>query len=212
MKRSGQVAALVLVPFFAFSQSVPGADQIQLQLKKSAAQGEIEMHSQMALPVSAMYPEYVIQQSSNLVNWTAVAGPFSGSVGVSDELLRVAVPTTGAHAFYRVVANVKLAAGGVIGRDAPDLEQGTGIVPPLGLLHVLLKAQERGALGEEDGEGRQRYIGYCKLPVGVGACIGQTGRDGALALDYFIKSGAHSCAEECRYDAKSTSYNRVTTR
>ena len=66
----------------------------------------------MALPVSAMYPEYVIQQSSNLVNWTTVAGPFSGSVGVSDEFLRVAVPTAGAHAFYRVVANVKLAAGG----------------------------------------------------------------------------------------------------
>ena len=75
MKRSGQLAALVLLPFFAFCQSVPGADQIQLQLKKSAAQGEIEMHSQMALPVSAMYPEYVIQQSSNLVNWTTVAGP-----------------------------------------------------------------------------------------------------------------------------------------
>ncbi len=112
MKRSGQLAALVLVPFFAFCQSVPGADQIHLQLKKTSAQGEIEVHSQMALPVSGMYPEYVIQQSSNLVNWTAVAGPFSGGIGVSDELLRVAVPTAGAHAFYRVVANVKLAAGG----------------------------------------------------------------------------------------------------
>lgn len=66
----------------------------------------------MALPVSAMYPEYVIQQSTNLVNWTTVAGPFSGSVGVSDEFLRVAVPTADSHAFYRVVANVKVAAGG----------------------------------------------------------------------------------------------------
>lgn len=108
----------MLVPFFAFCQSIPGADQIKLQLKKSATHDEIEVHSQMALPVSAMYPEYVIQQSSNLVSWTAVAGPFSGSVGVSDELLRVAVPTAGAHAFYRVVANVKLAAGGGGSGDA----------------------------------------------------------------------------------------------
>jgi hypothetical protein len=46
------------------------------------------------------------------VNWTTVAGPFSGSVGVSDEFLRVAVPTAGTHAFYRVVANVNVAAGG----------------------------------------------------------------------------------------------------
>jgi len=66
----------------------------------------------MALPVSAMYPEYVIQQSSDMVNWTTAAGPFSGSVGVSDEMLRVAVPTAGPQVFYRVVANVKMAAGG----------------------------------------------------------------------------------------------------
>jgi hypothetical protein len=112
MKRSGPLKALALGAFFVVCQSVPGADQIQLQLKKSATQGEIGLHSQMGLPVSAMYPEYVIQQSSNLVDWTTVAGPIAGSVGVSDEFLRAAVPTAGAHAFYRVVANVKLAAGG----------------------------------------------------------------------------------------------------
>ena len=112
MKRSGHFAILMLVAFFGFCQSNFSADQITLQLKKSAAQGEIGLHSQMELPVSAMYPEYLIQQSSNLVNWTTVAGPFSGSVGVSDEFLRVAVPTAGSHAFYRVVANVKMAEGG----------------------------------------------------------------------------------------------------
>lgn len=112
MKRSSLLGVLVLLPFFAVCQSVPGADQIQLQLKKSSTHGEIEMHSQMALPVSAMYPEYVIQQSSNLVSWTTVAGPIAGSVGVSGEFLRVTVPTAGAQAFYRVIANVKLAAGG----------------------------------------------------------------------------------------------------
>src|SRR5580765_7772298 len=107
MKRLCQLASLILVTLFAFCRSAPGEDQIQLQLRKSAAQGEIELHSQMELPVSAMYPEYVIQQSSNMVNWATAVGPFSGSVGVSDEFLRVAVPTDGSQLFYRVVANVK---------------------------------------------------------------------------------------------------------
>jgi len=112
MKPSTYFKRLVLIALTVFCQSAFSADQISLQLKKSAAQGEIALHSQMGLPVSAMYPEYVIQQSTNLVNWTTVAGPFSGSVGVSDEFLRVAVPTPGAQAFYRVVANVKVSTGG----------------------------------------------------------------------------------------------------
>lgn len=72
----------------------------------------------MALPVSAMYPEYFIQQSSNMVNWTTVAGPIAGSVGVSDEFLRVSVRAAGNHFFYRVSANVKLAAAGTSVGDA----------------------------------------------------------------------------------------------
>jgi hypothetical protein len=112
MKHSDRLAAIILMAFCAFCPSAPGEDRIQLQLTKSSAQGEIGLHSQMDLPVSGMYPEYVIQQSSNMVNWTTAAGPFTGSVGVSDELLRVAVPTDGPQLFYRVVANVKVAAGG----------------------------------------------------------------------------------------------------
>jgi len=112
MKPSGHFTAVALLALSAFWQSAVCADQITLQLKKSAAQGEIGLRSQMALPVSSMYPEYVIQQSSNLTDWATVAGPISGSMGVSDEFLRVAVPTSGSHAFYRVVANVKTAVGG----------------------------------------------------------------------------------------------------
>ncbi len=112
MKRLGCLTELVLMAFLTLCQSVRAEDQIQLQLRKSESQGEIGLHSQMGLPVSGMYPEYVIQQSSNLVDWTTVAGPFSGSVGVSDEYLRAAVPTVGDRAFYRVVASVKLDAGG----------------------------------------------------------------------------------------------------
>ena len=112
MKCFPPLSGLLLLVFFAASQSVTGADQIQLEFKKSAAQGEIRMRSQMGLPVSAMYPEYVIQQSSNMVNWTTVAGPFSGTVGSSDELLRVAVPTPDPLLFYRAIANVKVATGG----------------------------------------------------------------------------------------------------
>jgi hypothetical protein len=112
MKPSSYFKGLGLIVLVSFGLSALGADQITLQLKKSTGQGEIGLHSQMTLPVSAMYPEYVIQQSTNLVNWTTVAGPFSGSVGVSDEFRRVAVPTPGTKAFYRVIANVKVAAGG----------------------------------------------------------------------------------------------------
>src|SRR5437016_336007 len=89
-----------------------GADQITLQFKQSVAQGEVDLHTQMGLPVGAMYPEYTILLSTNLVDWQAVAGPISGSVGVSDELLRVAVPLAGERAFYRVMASVKLAPAG----------------------------------------------------------------------------------------------------
>lgn len=113
MKSSSQFKALALIApfvFLAIRQLTLGADQITLQLKKSNAQGEIGVHSQMALPVSAMYPEYLIQQTTNMVDWTTVAGPIAGSAGVSDELLRIAVPTPGNQAFYRVVANTKLAA------------------------------------------------------------------------------------------------------
>jgi hypothetical protein len=45
-------------------------------------------------------------------------------------------------------------------------------------LHVLLKAQEGGALGEADGKGRQRDISHCEL----GAVAG------APALDEFIEA------------------------
>ncbi len=112
MKTSSCLKGLFLIVLSACWPSAFGADLITLQFKKSAAQGEIGLHSQMALPVSAMYPEYVIQQSSNMVNWTSVTGPFSGSVGVSDDFLRAAVPTPGPQLFYRVFANVKVAEGG----------------------------------------------------------------------------------------------------
>lgn len=59
-----------------------------------------------------MYPEYMIQQSTNLVDWSTVAGPFSGGIGVSDDLLRIILPPAGPHAFYRAMANVKMSAGG----------------------------------------------------------------------------------------------------
>ena len=112
MKGPSQLRTLSLAALFLLSQTLLGADQLTLQFKKSDSQGELDLHSQMGLPVSGLYPEYVIQQSSNLVNWVTVAGPFAGGVGVSDELIRTAVPAAGPRAFYRIVANVKMAAGG----------------------------------------------------------------------------------------------------
>ncbi|MBE0542076.1 MAG: DUF3160 domain-containing protein [Verrucomicrobia bacterium] len=112
MKPAKLSVALTAVASVLTSFGSLGADQITLKLKKSASQAEVGLHSQMVLPVSAMYPEYTIQRSTDMTNWETVAGPIAGSVGVSDEFLRVAVPTAGDHAFYRVVANVKLTAAG----------------------------------------------------------------------------------------------------
>src|SRR5678815_1425408 len=64
------------------------------------------------------YPEYTVLYSTNMVNWQAFAGPISGSVGVSDELLRVPVPLGGERAFYRVMSSVKLAPAGNSAGDA----------------------------------------------------------------------------------------------
>src|SRR5690349_9794423 len=112
MKRVIYSEVLAVLTFCISCQCCFGADQITLQFKQAVTQGEVALHSQIALPVAAMYPEYTILRSTNLADWQAVAGPINGSVGVSDELLRVAVPLAGARAFYRVAASVKLASDG----------------------------------------------------------------------------------------------------
>jgi len=98
------------VAFCGLSISVYSADRITLQSGDSSMPGQIGLHSQMDLPVSSMYPEFTILRSTNLVNWEPVAGPIAGSVGVSDEFLRQAVPLAGSQAFYRVRAEVRLAS------------------------------------------------------------------------------------------------------
>lgn len=112
MKMSTYDKGFFIVAISVFCQACFGADQITIQLKKSAIHAEVELHSEMDLPVSGMYPEYVVQQSSNLVDWTTVSGPVAGSVGVSDEFLRITVPTDASQWFYRAIANVKIAEGG----------------------------------------------------------------------------------------------------
>ncbi len=99
-----------LMVLLALAQPSSGKDEVQLHFKKSNTQGEIGLHSQFSLPVSAMYPEYIVQQSTNLANWTDVVGPFAGGVGVSDEFLRVSVPAIDPQTFYRVLATVRLAS------------------------------------------------------------------------------------------------------
>jgi hypothetical protein len=94
---------------FLTNVSVHAADQVVLQFNPAGSQGAVALHSTLGLPVSSMYPEYTILRSTNMQTWEPVAGPVSGGVGVSDEFLRCAVPLAGERAFYRVVANVKLA-------------------------------------------------------------------------------------------------------
>ena len=61
------------------------------------------------------------------------------------------------------------------------------IMPP-SLFHVLLKTQERRALGEADGERRQGDVGHGIARVVAGAPIRECGGDGAPASDEMIES------------------------
>ena len=99
----------ILLTFLADAPAL-AADQVVLQYYPAGSQGSVALHSTFGLPVSSMYPEYTILRSTNLQTWEPVAGPISGGVGVSDELLRSTVPLAGQQAFYRVVANIKIAS------------------------------------------------------------------------------------------------------
>ena len=83
---------------------------------------------------------------------------------------------------------IKRLADVIVSGDAPDLEQGTGVVTPARLLHVLLETQERRALSEEDGKRRQGDIGHGIARVVARAPIRESGRDVAPASDEMIES------------------------
>src|ERR1035441_7207237 len=80
-------SAAILLTFLADAPAL-AADQVVLQYYPAGSQGSVALHSTFGLPVSSMYPEYTILRSTNLQTWEPVAGPVSGGVGVSDELLR----------------------------------------------------------------------------------------------------------------------------
>jgi hypothetical protein len=92
-----------------------GADQVVSQLHKNGGQIELDWHANFQLPVSATFPAYTILHSVDLSTWEPVAGPVNGSIGVSDEALRLALPVTGDRAFYRVLATVQQAPTGNYG-------------------------------------------------------------------------------------------------
>src|SRR5262249_53888283 len=91
------------------------ADQVTVQFQQKGGQAEVNWHARLQLPVSATFPTYSVEQSQDLRSWQPVGQPVSGSVGVSDEVLRLAVPLTSDHAFYRVVATIQPAGDGDFG-------------------------------------------------------------------------------------------------
>ena len=103
---------LLLIPRAALC-----ADQVVSQLRKNGGGVELDWHANFKLPVSATYPAYTILRSVDLSTWEPVADPVNGSVGVSDETLRLALPVTGDRAFYRVVAKVQPAPVGNYGES-----------------------------------------------------------------------------------------------
>src|ERR1017187_26562 len=92
-----------------------GANQVVVGVRQTGGQVELNWHANLQLPVSATYPAYTILRSLDARTWEPVAGPVNGSVGVSDELLRIAAPLAGDHAFYRVVADIQPAGDGDFG-------------------------------------------------------------------------------------------------
>ena len=76
----------------------------------------------------------------------------------------------------------------IVRGDALDLEKGAGVVATARLFHVALETQERGALGEEHGERRQRDVGHGELRVGAGARVRQRAGEGAHAGDEVIET------------------------
>src|SRR4051812_46813 len=95
--------------------SSKAADEITLGLSPLRPPAVLEWHSRVTLPISSMYSEYYVERSSDLRTWQIVGGPFSGGIGVSDELLRQIVPTFGDASFYRIAANRKLSPRGAYG-------------------------------------------------------------------------------------------------
>src|SRR6266436_576706 len=105
-----KATGLIMAVLLSFAElTVFAAENVVIQFKPVGSQGVIELRSTLNLPVSSMYGEYSILRSTNFQTWEQVADPISGGVGTSDELLRAIVPLAGDHAFYRVLAQVKLA-------------------------------------------------------------------------------------------------------
>ena len=98
----------------------------------------------------------------------------------------------------------------VVGGNAPDLEQRAGVVAAARLFHGLLRAQEGGALGEKDREGRQPDVGHVKEQVVARAPIGQSGGDRAHPSDEMIEAAPIHGPKTCLYRPEGTSYNGVT--
>ena len=112
LRHSGVIACLIGT--FAGNAAM-GADEVVVGVHKTGGQVELNWHANLQLPVSATYPAYTVLRSLDARTWEPIAGPINGSVGVSDEHLRVAVPLAGDHAFYRVVADIQPAGDGDYG-------------------------------------------------------------------------------------------------
>lgn len=105
LRRKGVGVAFALI---TVCTAIQAEDNVLLQLEPSGEQVVVGLHGKFKLPVAGMYPEYTIQRSPDLKTWTTVAGPIAGTVGVSDEVLRIPLPVAGDQAFYRVLANVEM--------------------------------------------------------------------------------------------------------
>lgn len=96
-----------------FLLSLPGslmaADEVTVQLQQAGEQGVLRWHAQRQLPVSAMYSEYSLEQSTNLQTWEAAGTPVNGEPGVSYESIGVRLPLDAGAKFYRVVSRTRLA-------------------------------------------------------------------------------------------------------
>jgi len=111
--RSGRI--ILLWGALCVSSTLAGAAPLETALQRNNGGTELRVHSRVPLPVSSMAVEYTIFRSTDMNVWEPVGPPISGSPGLSDELLRVAVPGGGDRAFYKVLASPKPTSAKVSG-------------------------------------------------------------------------------------------------
>lgn len=94
-------AALIFALCF-FSAEGAAPDAVRARIESAGEQATLHWNSSIRLPFATSYAEYFIHQSSDLENWSVIAGPIRGEQGVGNEAARIGLGPRGQDSFYRI--------------------------------------------------------------------------------------------------------------